>query len=248
MGAGGDEQGGQGCAALSESPAPDFAGTWQVDYADDLEIEITLGGAVYTAQLGPAGGTVEIEHEGQPLTFELDCDRPEVVCPSEVWPQTVEAEQRNERYPHQVIMLLPRQQCDGDLVAPAESACGEGTDNPDCDDVCEGEIVTEVREAFGVIDEEAENFELLLGGGIASNGINCALLGLSVARAEIESNNPQAPRGWQARALTNGEVVTGYSGGCLWAGDPNMDGELEALVLGAGVKITTTFEAQRTAG
>ena len=246
MGAGGDENGGQGCAAFSESGTPDFEGTWEVEYTDDLQIEITLGGVVHTAELGPQGGVIEIEHEGQPLTFDLDCDRPEVVCPSEVWPETVRAEQRNERFTHQVIMHLPQQVCDGDLVAPEAAECGDGTDNPQCEDVCDGEVVTREQETFGTLDEESENFELLLGGGLATNGINCALLGLSVARAEVVSNDPASRGGWQAEALTNGEVVTGYSGGCLWAGDPDMDGELEALVLGAGVKITTGFEATRT--
>ena len=245
MGAGGDENGGQGCAALSESEVPDFEGTWHVAYDDTMLVEITIGGAVYTAEVGPQGGAIDIDHNGQPLSFDLACEKPEVVCPSEAWPETVRAEQRNEMYQHQVIMTLPLQACDGDLVAPDAAECGEGTDNPDCEDVCTGEVVTNLQETFGVLDEDSETFELFLGGGVATNGINCALLGLSVAKADVISTDPDARGGWQAEAMENGEVITGYSGSCLWAGDPDMDGELEALVLGAGVKITTGFEATR---
>lgn len=245
LGAGGDDEGGSGCAALSESEAPDFEGTWEVEYDDTLLVEIKLGGAAYTSEIGLQGGTIEIEHEGQPLTFDLDCSRPDVVCPSEVWPQSFTAEHRNEMYPHQVIIGLPKQVCDGETVAADPGECGVGTDNPDCEDVCEGELVTELQDAFGVIDEPGERLEVLLGGGVASNGINCALLGLSIARADIVSNNPQSRRGWQAEALENGEVVTGYSGACLWADDVDMDAELEAVVLGAELRFSTGFTAQR---
>ena len=31
----------------------------------------------------------------------------------------------------------------------------------------------------------------------------------------------------------------------LWAGDPDMDGDLEALVLGASIKFTTGFTADK---
>ena len=84
MGAGGDDEGGRGCASLwSKSEAPDMTGTYAIDYDDSLAVEIAIGGAVYTAEIGIQGGVIEIEHEGQPLTFELDCAREEIVCPSE---------------------------------------------------------------------------------------------------------------------------------------------------------------------
>lgn len=246
LGAGGDEEGGTGCGAIfSESDAPDFEGTWDVEYDDALEVEITLGAAVYTETIGLQGGTIEIEHEGQPLSFDLDCEKPEVACPSEVWPETFDAEQRQEKFQHQVILLLPGQVCDGTTRTPTAEECGAETDNPDCEDICEGEIVTEEREVFGVIDEPSEHIEVLLGAGVASNGINCALLGLSVAKADIISNDPRSRGGWQAEALDAGEIITAYSGGCLWAGDVDMDEDLEALVIGAELKFTTGFSATR---
>jgi hypothetical protein len=50
---------------------------------------------------------------------------------------------------------------------------------------------------------------------------------------------------WRAIAMQNGEVRTGYAGGCLWAGDPDMDGETQALVLGASLTLGVDFTATR---
>ena len=45
--------------------------------------------------------------------------------------------------------------------------------------------------------------------------------------------------------MSDGVVTIGYAGGCLRAGDPNMDSQLQALVIGASVKLTTGFSATR---
>jgi hypothetical protein len=242
-----DEEGARGCAALaSETPAPDMEGTWDVEYADDLSVKIGIGGATYTSEIQATGGVIEIEHDGQPIRFELDCSREDVVCPSEAWPREFTAEHRSERYPHQVTITLPGQECDGELVTPDASECGEGTQNPDCEDVCDGEVIVGPQDRLGAISEDGEHFDILLGAGVASNGINCALLGLSVARADIVGEkSPRAGGPWDATALENGEVVVGYAGGCLWADDVDGDADLEALVLGASVEFTTSFEATK---
>jgi hypothetical protein len=239
---GGADGEGSGCALFSRSDAPDMEGEWAVDYADDLQVEIAIGGAVYEATIGVQGGVIEIEHEGQPLTFDLDCAKEQVICPSEAWPMTVTMEQRSEDFPHQVHVTLPGQECMGDVIAADPETCGEGTDNPDCNDICDGEILVGERDVFGVIDEAGENFDVLLGAGVASNGLNCALLGISSAHAEIES--VEVPS-WAATALTSGEIVTAYSGGCLWADDVDQNGELEALVVGATLTFRTTFDATK---
>ena len=49
---------------------------------------------------------------------------------------------------------------------------------------------------------------------------------------------------WTATDFENGEIVTGYAGGCLWA-NVTEDEELQALVLGATVTISTDFSATR---
>jgi len=232
---------GEGCGGPinSRSPAPEMTGAWDIFWDDGLDVEIKLGGAVHTARVGSRGGSVTIDHAGQPITFDLDCERPEVVCPSEVWPGSVSVEHRNANFPHRIFVRIPRQICRGDLVSPDE--CGPGTINEDCDDVCDGEVDTVYADRFGVIGETGSHFDLLLGAGIASNGINCALLGLSAATADLVNVGSQEEGDWEAVAMQHGEVAAGYAGGCLWAGDPDGDGKLQALVLGATVKLTTGF-------
>lgn len=235
-----------GCGpAFSRTPAPSMAGDWAVSYGDTLGIEITVGGVVYDAELGAAGGTFTVDHEGTPLTFDLDCSRQAVVCPSEVWPATVTIRQDVEQFPHRMFLQVPKQECDGTPVDPDPADCGAGTHNLECEPVCMGEVVTVTREAFGVIDEPGESFTMLIGGGIATNGINCVLLGLSVATGDLVTTGSATEEPWTATDITGGQIVTGYSGGCLWAGDPSMDGELEALVLGASVKFTVGYSATR---
>jgi hypothetical protein len=236
---------GDGCAANSKSDAPDVTGYWDIEYDDTLGVRIVIGGAVYQEDLGAAGGSFTIDHEGQPITFDLDCDRPEVLCPSEAWPTEVLAEQRNEQFEHRMIVTLPTQSCNGQLVEPADSECGAGTLNEECDMVCDGTITVNEVERFGVIGETGETFRLFLGAGVATNGINCALLAASVADADLVTTGDADSGNWQAESMDAGLVTIGYAGGCLWAGDPDMDGELEALVLGASVVFRTGFTGER---
>jgi hypothetical protein len=231
---------GDGCAAGSRSPAPDVTGVWDITYDDALSVTVRIGGAVYTEELGAQGGSFTITHEGQPLTFDLDCARPEILCPSEAWPETVEVEQRNTTYEHQMIVTLPTQSCEGTLDQPDAESCGAGTNNPACDLVCNGEVAVAGTERFGVIGESGDTFRLYLGAGIATNGLNCALLAASVADAYIGSE-AEGTDAWHAVSFEDGEVTVGYAGGCLWAGDPDMDGELEALLISASIEFVTGF-------
>ncbi|MEM9492235.1 MAG: hypothetical protein AAGC55_24015 [Myxococcota bacterium] len=236
---------GDGCAANSTSPAPDVSGNWAITYDDTLDVEVRIGGAVYQAQLGAQGGVISIEHEGQPITFDLDCSRPDILCPSEAWPAEVAIEQRNQQFEHRMIVTLPEQICSGSLIPADPAECGPGTLNESCDDVCDGEIAVEDHERFGVIGETGETYRLYLGGGIATNGINCALLGFSLADANLTSSGSFETNDWRAESMDAGLVTVGYSGGCLWAGDPDMDGDLEALVIGASIRFVTGFTGER---
>lgn len=238
---------GEGCggAAFSMTAAPSVAGEWDVTYDDVIGVEITIGGAVYTEEIGVEGGAFTIDHEGTPITFDLDCTRPEVVCPSETWPATAVLEQRNEEYPHRMFVNLPRQVCMGETVAADPTECGANTLNPDCEDVCMGEVMTEYTEHFGVINEPGDHFDVLLGAGVATNGVNCALLGVSAAGADLVNIGTPMEENWESTDMENGVVTVAYAGGCLWAGDPDDDGTLEAIVIGAGVKFTTGFTAAK---
>lgn len=232
---------GDGCAAGSKSPAPDVRGTWRIDYDDEIGVEVKLGGAVYTAELGAAGGTVTINHAGKPYEFELDCARPDVVCPSEAWPERVVIEQRSVEHQHQMVVNLPAAQCEGPIAKPAPGECGAGTSNPNCDLVCEGDVTVRTAQAFGVIGEAGESFRLFLGGGLITNGINCAMLGYSLADADLVSEGRGVS--WEATEMRAGLVTIGYAGGCLFAGA--LTPQNEALIVGAEVKFTTGFTGEK---
>jgi hypothetical protein len=212
---------------------------------DRITVEVRIGGAVYEADLPASGGSFGIVHDGRALDFELDCGRPEVVCPSEAWPETVAIEQRNADLEHQMIVTLPTQTCSVPLRAPSDEECGAGTLNPDCESVCDGEVGVIESERFGVIGESGETFRLYLGAGLATNGFNCALLAVSLADAELENQGSAEGGDWTANAMHSGLVTVAYAGGCLWAGDPDMDQELEALLLGASVSFQTGFTGER---
>ena len=234
---------GDGCAAGSTSPAPDVRGTWGIEYDDRIGVEIKLGGAVYHAELGAAGGSVTINHAGKPYTFDLDCARPDVVCPSEAWPTQVLIEQRDVQHQHQMVVNLPSARCDEPLAQPAPGTCGAGTTNPNCDLVCGGDVTVRTAQAFGVIGEGGESFRLFLGGGIVTNGINCAMLGYSVADADLETSGSAAGGDWEATEMNAGLVTIGYAGGCLFAGTVNH--ENQALLVGAELKFTTGFTGKK---
>ncbi len=230
---------GDGCAAGSTSPAPDVRGTWGITYDDTIGVEVKIGGATYNAQLGAQGGSFTINHNGQPYTFNLDWSRPDIVCPSEAWPADVVVEQRDVQHQHQMVVDLPQTSCSGSLMQPAPGTCGAGTSNPNCDLVCDGGVTVKTAQAFGVIGEKGETFRLYLGGGIVTNGINCAMLGYSVADASLETTGTASAMDWEATQMNAGLVTIGYSGACLFAG--TVDGTNQAVLVGAEVKFTTGF-------
>jgi hypothetical protein len=236
---------GDGCAASSRSPAPDVTGDWAITYDDQITVEIAIGGALYEEEIPATGGTIAIVHDGRALEFELDCARPEIVCPSEAWPEEVSVEQRNEEFEHRMIVTLPTQSCDGTLREPDDDECGEGTLNPDCESVCDGEIRVSRTERFGVIGEAGNSFRLYLGAGIATNGLNCALLGFSVADADLATTGTSEDGDWEAVEMEDGLVTVGYAGGCVWAGNSDPDPELEAILAGASITFRTGFTGER---
>jgi hypothetical protein len=237
MGAAGD-----GCAVDSTTPAPDVSGTWQIAYDDAITVEATIGGIAYAAQLGGSGGAFTITAGGVPYTFDLDCSRPDVMCPSRAWPNQVVITQTDPTHDHQMTVDLPQAQCQGSLVQPSAASCGSATDNPNCDLVCDGDIDIASADAPGVIGDAGDSFRLYLGGGIVTNGVNCALLGYSVADADLTT--AKAGSAWTASAMTDGTVTLGYSGTCLWAGTAP-DGNTQAVLANAALKLTTGFTGDK---
>lgn len=237
---------GEGCGGgTAGQDAPDMEGQWSLAWEDNLDVTITIGGAVYEQTLGPQGGAFTIDHEGTPITFDLDCDKPEVVCPSEVWPSSVGLAQKDENLPRNVYVTIPKSECDGEIVPADPAECGAGTPNEDCEDVCEGTVTQADVEVFGLLNKTGDHLTVLLGGGIATNGVNCAMLGLSIADVDVETTGSGEEGDWEAVSFPTAEVVTGYAGGCLWAGDVNDDGTIEGLVVGATVRLATSFTGQK---
>jgi len=226
------------------SDVPDTTGDWAIAYDDTLDVTVKLGGSVYTHSLPAAGGTFTVSHGGVDLAFDLDCERPEVLCPSEAWPETITVVQKANVF-NEVTVTLPSQWCEGELVPPDPETCGDATANPDCEDVCEGELVVTESQRFGTVSQNGQVFTVLLGAGAVSNGLNCAALGLSVAEARLSTTGAAATGDWVAHGMDDGEVKVGYAGGCLWAGDPDHDGAIEGLLLGASITLETGFTGVR---
>jgi hypothetical protein len=111
--------------------------------------------------------------------------------------------------------------------------------------VCDGDLLVEDRDVFGVIGDGGDSFRLGLGGGIATNGINCVLLGLSFADADLVNVGSADTGDWESVAMDNGLVTAGYSGSCLWLGNVDADPALEALAVGAEITFTTGFTGEK---
>jgi hypothetical protein len=239
---GGVGGGGAGDVApgYDSSGTPDVRGEWALAWQDDLEVEITIGGASYTETLGPQGGLVTINHNGQPFTFDLDCSREVVVCPSEVWPDSVTFDQDLSFFPRNVYVTIPSHECDGELIDVDPTECGPEAET--CQQ-CDGDTTLSETETIGRISFGNDRLAVFLNGGIVTNGFNCALLGLSVASADLETTDPESGD-YRGVALTNGRVITGFAGGCLWAPDPSVNGSAEALAIGASITFTTHFTGE----
>lgn len=237
-----------GGALFSETEAPSMEGDWAITYDDVVSVEIAIGGAVYTSELGVEGGVVDVEVDGEPVSFALDCASESITCPSEVWAPLVTLEHRDPDYPNRVWLPTEQLVCDGETVEPTAEECGDDTDNPDCEPVCDGEMVTEEVAAFGLISEAGDEFAMLLGGGVATNGVNCAMLGVSVAEGDLTtSGGVLRDDPWVADAVL-GQISVAYAGACLWADDVDGDEDLEAAVLGARLTFRTGFDAARIDG
>jgi hypothetical protein len=82
---------------------------------------------------------------------------------------------------------------------------------------------------------------------LATNGVNCAMLSLSVASGDIVTTGSAAADNWRATQITGGTVTTGYAGGCLWAENAGTPAEpdVRAVVIGAAVEFSTGYTGTR---
>ncbi len=73
--------------SFAGSLSPDFSGMWDVTYDDAMAIEVRVGEERLRANISDEGGPVAFRDGGTEIAFDVDCARPELVCPSEVWPR-----------------------------------------------------------------------------------------------------------------------------------------------------------------
>jgi hypothetical protein len=242
---------------FSGDPAPDVQGEWAIEYENDLNVEINVGGQVYTGTIGGTAGSFSFDHDGETYTFELDCSQPAVVCPSEVFPDTVTLEQRRfEDQPHQVHMPARETNCIGQTRLPVEEdgECGGETDIPCEEEICEGTVTERERVALGSISApEAEigdtpDYVMTVALGASFTAFTTPLgacIGLAGSHAEAdiiydgtydtETNNMIATQ------LANGEIIVSLGGACLIAAADG--GVAGAALAGATVQIWTGFTA-----
>jgi len=103
-----------GCGkGIAGSLAPDFAGLWDITYDDSVRVEFALGEQQISARVDEGGGRVAVRDAGVALDFEVDCTRPELVCPSEVWPR-------------ELSLQKPPGKLDGDGLQLRQPALGAG--------------------------------------------------------------------------------------------------------------------------
>lgn len=78
-----------GCErGIADALTPDFHGTWDVTYDDAIAVEVALDPeAPLEGEVSEEGGQLAFGDAGVALQLDIDCSRPELVCPAEVWPR-----------------------------------------------------------------------------------------------------------------------------------------------------------------
>ncbi len=73
-----------GCTrGRAQGVRPDLAGQWDLAYDDVIDVEITLDGATHRTRVRGEGGRIAMFDAGSTLELNIDCARPELVCPNE---------------------------------------------------------------------------------------------------------------------------------------------------------------------
>lgn len=244
---------------FSDLPAPDVQGTWQVEYDDRIDVEVTIGGAAYIGFIDGTYGTVAFTHDGSPFDLDLDCDDPLITCPSELFPAEVEFEQRHMAdQPHQLHMTVNDQECDGEWRLPVEAdgECGGDTGLDCAEQLCDGDIIEVGKTTVGSISNPDPPSPLpgstpryamgvVLAGGIAIPTANCILVAGSYADADIVYDGVYDPEEntMDAHQFADGVITVVYRGACFW-GAAYAEATGLAL-LGAEIRLTTGFTATK---
>ena len=244
---------------FSGDPAPDVRGQWDVTYDDTIEVSIDIGGEVVTGSVFGTTNTIEFQYEGEDYVFELDCDEVAVVCPSEIFADTIRLEQRDfEGHPHQVNLPVNETTCRGGTRVPDEDAgeCGGDTDISCEEEICDGMVSERSTNHIGSISApdadvgDTPEFALsislggLISGFSTGNGV-CVGLAASEADAIIDYDGSFDPdsNSMTATDLVDGNVSLSFAGGCLIAASGG--GTAAGAISGASVTLSTGFTASR---
>lgn len=161
---------GEGLDNRPDDPGIDVGGTlgatWDLQYEKTMDVVVKRAGVVvsnYTVAVG-AGGTIDLE--GATIDMDAYCNRTDVVCPYDVFPETVRMTQPgNNRH----LLYI-------DYTAKGPLAGAQ-----------------DVR-LYGNVDSD-DDFSIALGVNGATGGV-CGLLGFSYASGHINGDgDPVSPKG-----------------------------------------------------
>jgi len=68
----------------AQTPRPDLAGNWYLAYEDVIDVEVQLRGQSRRARVARSGGKVSLHDASGSIELNIDCGRPEVLCPTEM--------------------------------------------------------------------------------------------------------------------------------------------------------------------
>ena len=74
---------------------PTMAGTWDTLFDDVVDVSAEVEGDEFEARTGTAGGRVAFHDAGALVELEVDCTRPELICPHELFPRELVLDNRS---------------------------------------------------------------------------------------------------------------------------------------------------------
>jgi hypothetical protein len=74
---------------------PSVAGTWDTLFDDVIDVSADVEGEQPEARIGASGGRVAFHDAGAFVELEVDCARPELICPQELLPRELVLDNRS---------------------------------------------------------------------------------------------------------------------------------------------------------
>jgi hypothetical protein len=74
---------------------PSVAGTWDTLFDDVIDVSADVEGEEPQARIAAQGGRVAFHDAGAFVELEIDCSRPELICPQELLPRELQLDNRS---------------------------------------------------------------------------------------------------------------------------------------------------------